>query len=315
MDLVSMEILMRDIAALYKDENLPLLQLQYKDFSQWQNNLLQSETIKKQEVYWLDRFKGKLPDITIAADYPRPGKRSTEGDRVDFTIDGPLYQRLDKLALQTEATIYMILMAAVNILIAMYTDLEDIIIGFPTAGRSHTELENVLGMFVNMLPLRNFPAPGKTVAAFLNEVKRNLLEAYENQDYLFEDLVTKLKIKRDLSKNPLFDFVFAMDSGDSALPETGDFLITAESYAKIDSAARFDLTLFARPFEKGLTYSLRYSTALYKKETIERTVTNFKEILSQVAENPGIKLEEIQISRYSSKADDLSDEDAVDFNF
>jgi acyl carrier protein len=316
-DAISMNILVKEFIALYKGETLPGLSIQYKDFTGWQNRLFQSEYIKKQENYWLNCFKGDIPYVNITTDHPRPEKRRTEAGRIHLEIGKELTYKLDKLALQTGKTLFMVLMAAANILISkyMYTAPGDIIIGLPIAGRPHAELENVLGMFVNMLALRNSPQPHHTFLEFLAEVKKKMLEAYENQDYQFEELVTKLKIERDLSKNPLFDIVFVMDNDDEVIRESEEFEITVEPYPYIYSTARFDLLIYAQSRANGITCSIGYAAALFKKETIEQLIQNYKHILSQAVENPIITLEDIQISSHLLKADDLSQEGERDFNF
>jgi acyl carrier protein/Asp-tRNA(Asn)/Glu-tRNA(Gln) amidotransferase C subunit len=282
------------------------------------------EYTKKQETYWLNRFKGDIPYVNILADHPRPPGRRIEARMIEFVIENEWYERLDKLAFQKGATLFMVLVAVVNILIAKHTEEEDIIMGLPIEGRHQAELQDVLGMFVNMLALRNFPQPYKTFEMFLAEVRKNLLDAYENQDYQFEELVTKLKIKRDLSRNPLFDFVFVMNNVEPIQPVTSAAPVTPASgqddmmiapYAYDHSTARFDLTLYVQPTANHLDCALRYSTALFKRETIERVIENLHEILHQVVENPGIKLEDIQISTHLIKVDDFTREDEVDFNF
>jgi acyl carrier protein/Asp-tRNA(Asn)/Glu-tRNA(Gln) amidotransferase C subunit len=323
-DAISMGILIRDFIALYQGQSLPELPVQYKDFSEWQQKLFRSEYTKKQETYWLNRFKGDIPYVNILADHPRPPGRRIEARMIEFVIENEWYERLDKLAFQKGATLFMVLVAVVNILIAKHTEEEDIIMGLPIEGRHQAELQDVLGMFVNMLALRNFPQPYKTFEMFLAEVRKNLLDAYENQDYQFEELVTKLKIKRDLSRNPLFDFVFVMNNVEPIQPVTSAAPVTPASgqddmmiapYAYDHSTARFDLTLYVQPTANHLDCALRYSTALFKRETIERVIENLHEILHQVVENPGIKLEDIQISTHLIKVDDFTREDEVDFNF
>ena len=108
----------------------------------------------------------------------------------------------------------MVLLAAYNVLLSRYSGQEDIIVGSPIAGRPHTDLENIIGMFVNTLPIRNYPEGNKTFRAFLEEVKENTLKAYENQDYQYKELLSKLRVARELGRNPLFYTIFAMHNVD-----------------------------------------------------------------------------------------------------
>ena len=208
----SMGILVKELAALYNGEELPGLKIQYKDFSAWQNELFRSEKIKKQEEYWLNTFAGEIPVLNFPTDYPRASLRSFQGDRFYFEAGRKLTENLKNLTVKTGTTLFMALFTAYNILLFKYTGQEDLIVGSPIAGRPHADLARILGMFVNTLALRNFPEGRKTCQEFLGEVKESSLRAYENQDYQFEELVEKLNLERDISRNPLFDTMFALQN-------------------------------------------------------------------------------------------------------
>ena len=224
-DGISMNILIKEFISLYGGEKLPELKIQYKDFSAWQNELFKTEGIKKQEEYWLNTFSGEIPVLNMPTDYPRPAVQSFEGDSIDFNVDSELTKELNKLAAETGSTLYMVLLAAYNVLLSKYTGQEDIVVGSPIAGRQHADLDNIIGMFVNTLAMRNFPESSKTFKEFLAEVKDNALRAYENQDYQFEELVEKLNIPRDMSRNPLFDTMFVMQNTDNTILAAGGIKI------------------------------------------------------------------------------------------
>ncbi|HEX3044895.1 MAG TPA: SDR family NAD(P)-dependent oxidoreductase, partial [Bacillota bacterium] len=211
-DGVSTRILIQELMALYIGANLPKLRIQYKDYAVWQNELLNGGRIKEQEEYWIHRFSDEIPVLNLPEDYPRPALQSFEGDRIEFEAGPEIQNQIHALNLKTGTTLYMALLAAYNILLAKYTGRGDVIVGSPSAGRPHADMENIIGMFVNTLAMRNYPADHKQVLEFLGEVKANSLEAYANQDYQFEVLIEKLNLERDLSRNPLFDVMFVLQN-------------------------------------------------------------------------------------------------------
>ena len=306
-DGVSMSIIVKELAGLYEGQELPELRIQYKDFSAWQNEMFQSKALKKQEEYWLKVFTGEIPVLNMPSDYPRPIVRSFAGDRINFSVEEELTEALNKLAMETGTTLYMVLLAAYNVLLSKYTGQEDIIVGSPIAGRSHADLENMVGMFVNTLAMRNNPTENKSFLEFLQEVKDNALDAYEYQDYQFEELVDKLKIARNLSRNPLFDTMFTVQNAGAAVLEMNNLRFSPYEFEH--KVAKFDLTLEAIEVNNHLEFILEYYTKLFKKETIERLGRHFTNILRDIAAQPGIKLGDIELASEDEKYQIL-----IDFN-
>ncbi len=290
-DGVSMSIMTRELSALYSGETLPELRIQYKDFSQWQNRMLETDSIKKQKKYWLDLFAGEIPVLNMPTDFPRPSVQSFEGSHISFEIDRVFSDTLAAMASRHEVTMYMLLLAAYNILLSKYSGQEDIIVGSPIAGRQHADLENIIGMFVNTLAMRNFPESHKTFAQFLSEVKENALKAYENQDYQFEDLVDHLNLVRDVSRNPLFDVMFVLQNMEISEFNAKELHLKEVSFE--NQVALFDIRFEVEERNEGLRCNLEYCTALYKRETMERLAKHFVNILKRVAEDPQIPLSEI----------------------
>jgi len=300
----SLEIFLKDIMALYRGERLPGLRLQYKDFSQWQNNRVISGEMKKQEEYWFSRFKGEIPRLKMPVDYTRPVKKTNEGNTVDFEVAGEEAEKLRDLAKKEEVTMFMVLLTMFNILLFKLGRQEDIIVGTVLAGRRHPDLENIIGMFVNTLPLRNFPGENKTFIEFLRETRKRALEVFDNQDYPFDLLVDKLTVERDTGRNPLFDVLFSFNA-----PTPGGSSIQLEKIEKTGlnvkpyewgegeiSQAKFDMIFSGRDGGDCLFLVIEYSMELFKKETIERFIMYFKEVVSAVTENESIKLKDITIS-------------------
>lgn len=240
-DGVSVNILMKDLSRIYEGNEPDPLSIQYKDFAVWQQSDIQKRNIKNQEAYWLNQFHGDIPVLDIPADYERPAIRYYEGESFEFLIPEHLKQRLSQMEEDTGATLYMILLAAYTILLSKYSGQEDIIVGTPSAGRTHLDVEPVVGMFVNTLVIRNHPAGRKTFDAYLNEVKENMLNAYKNQDYPLEELIQHLHLPKDSSRNPLFDTMFVLQNLDHA--ELTFDSLQLKPYPFHHPVAKFDLTL------------------------------------------------------------------------
>ena len=292
-DGVSMGILTDEFAKLYEGNELEELKIQYKDYSEWQNNFLKSEEMQKQKEYWINRFSDEIPVLNMPVDFHRPSMQSFEGDSISFEIDGKLTESLRKIVKETGGTMYMVLLSGLNVLLSKYSGQEDIIVGSPIAGRSHAYLEKIIGMFVNTLAMRNYPLGNMIYEDFLKAVKENSLAAYENQDYQFEELVDKLNISRDISRNPLFDVMFTMQNFESYEIELKDLIF--KGCEQETGIAKFDLTLFASELEENIIFNLQYSTKLYKRETIERMIAHFVNILKAVTADTKIKLNEIEM--------------------
>ncbi len=292
-DGISSDILMKEIDALYRGEELPGLSLQYKDYSVWCEEYFKTDLLKKQEKYWLDVFSEELPAVDFPTDYPRPPVQSFKGGSITFNLGHEFAKDLKQLALENRATNYMIMMAAFNILISKYTGQEDIVIGSPVAGRGLTDLGGVVGMFVNTLPMRNKPDGSKRFDEFLAEVRSNTLNAFENQDYPFEELVSKLKLKRDLSRNPLFDMMFILQKTDVESFKIGNLAVSPIEVKNMP--AKFDLSLDAIERDGDFTFTLQYCTDLFKKQTAERIGVHFTNILKAVISDPSLRLSQIDM--------------------
>ncbi|MBN2864186.1 MAG: amino acid adenylation domain-containing protein, partial [Bacteroidales bacterium] len=292
-DGTSIEVLIDEFSSLYNGDELPELQIQYKDFSVWQNQLMQSEELKKQEEYWRETLGGDLPVLNMPADYVRPVVQSFEGSSYGFRLDVEITENIEKVARENQTTLFTVLLAAYNVLLSKYSGQEDIIVGSPNAGRMHADLERVIGMFVNTLAIRNFPGSSKTFREFLDEVKENTLKAFENQDYQFEELVEKLSIKRDLSRNPLFDTMFSLQNLVSQEKSPGALKIKTVDQER--TTAKFDLYLEAYQDRGGLEFHLDYCSHLFKAETIMWMCEHYVNLIGQIIKNPEILLSDITL--------------------
>ncbi|SFR11785.1 non-ribosomal peptide synthase/polyketide synthase [Paenibacillus sp. cl130] len=299
-DGVSMEVLTDEFVRLYSGEELLPLRIQYKDYAVWQQSEAHQEWMQRQEAYWLDTFRGGVPALDLSTDFARPAVQSTAGDTIEFGLEREVSERLKELAAQTGATLYMVLLAAYTTLLHKYTGQEDIVVGTPIAGRPHAELESLVGVFINTLAIRNYPSGDKTFLDYLQEVKEHALSAYEHQDYPFEELVEKLNLTRDTSRNALFDTMFELKT-----LEQQEFHLeglTLHSYPLENNTAKFDLTLDAVEQPDGIVCSLEYSTALYKPETITRLAQHFTELVRAITLHPQQPLAALEMVPAEEKA-------------
>ncbi|MCY9544585.1 condensation domain-containing protein, partial [Paenibacillus alvei] len=311
-DGVSMSNLVDEFTRLYANEERPPLRIQYKDYAVWQQSEANLERFKRQEDYWLSMLGGTLPDAELPMDYDRPTVRSFEGEQIEFEINPVVTRQLNQLASNHECTLYMVLLSAYQILLAKYSGQDDIIVGTPVAGRSHADLEPLIGMFVNTLAIRNRPLGNKTFQSFLAEVKETTLGAFEHQDYPFEELVDRLHLQWEPSRNPLFDTVFVLQNTEERGIGIGD--ITISPYTADDSvSAKFDLTLSMSEENDAIKGGFLYASKLFKAAGIHRMMRDYLSVLSQVCDKPHIRIQDISISGQSTK--EKSKIDSIEFAF
>ena len=270
-DGVSMEIFVKEFMALYSGRRLKDLTLQYKDFSEWQNQLIESGGMKRQEDYWLNLFKGEFKPLEIPTDYPRPGRMGFSGDSMLVDVEPELLAQVKQYALEKDVTLNILLLAVYKILLSKFTGKDDILVGIPIAGRRHVDLQDIIGVFVNMLALRTRPLGGKPFTEFLAEVKTTALRAYENQDYQFEELVRQLGLQPEAGRHPLLDavFVFQDDIGvESKEAEQAFSGLSITPYQIENPVSHFDLMFRIISAPDFMKLHIEYSFHLFKRSTI-----------------------------------------------
>ncbi|NOQ24319.1 MAG: amino acid adenylation domain-containing protein, partial [Bacteroidales bacterium] len=286
-------ILEKEFQTLYLGEELAPLPLQYKDYSEWQNSEEQQEIIKDQEQYWLSKFEGEIPVLNLPIDYVRPLVHSHDGATVNFVLSKEETEGLRFFTKENDLTLYMSLLSVFSILLSKLSGQDDIVVGTPIAGRNHADLENIVGMFINTLSIRNEVKGEETIQEFVSGLKQTVLGAYENQNYQFEDLVDKVSVERDTSHNPIFDVMInLLNQADYSGDISG---LDSENRIHTKGVSKFDLTLIAIDYKEQLLISFNYCTQLFKAETIDRFIVYFKQIVSQLVRNSEVKISEIDI--------------------
>lgn len=295
-DGVSKGILVNEFSKLYSGEELPPLRLQYKDFTLWQNGLLQTGKIKEQEDFWLGLYPAvdSIPRLNLPADHPRPSKKTFEGATYGFKLGFEDARRFKEMGSARGVTLFMNLLAALNVLLYRYTGMNDIILGCGIMGRPYEELENIIGLFVNLLPLRNSFDPEMTYDEFLGKVKETCIRAFECQDVQLEALVEKLKLEREPSRdNPFFDMAFLLQNFDRSVVhlENVSFSLCENKH----HISKFDITLFTFEVGDEIHFTTEYSTRLFKRETIERMTTQYTEIIRQAVRNSRLRIKNFEL--------------------
>ncbi|MCP4153089.1 MAG: acyltransferase domain-containing protein, partial [bacterium] len=309
-DGTSQGLFFNDLMATYSGKELPPLRIRYKDYSQWQNSDRGQKIIKRQEEFWMKEFEGKLPQLNIPIDYERPEEQDYQGRKLDFKIDKKDTEALKTLAAEEGVSLFVLLLAMLNILFSRISRREEFTIGTQIAGRNHIELQEIIGIFINTLALRNYPTGEKNFREFLAEVKERTLKAFENSEYPLESMVDKLMGQRNTARNPFFDVMFVwqnMDFEEIEIP--GLVLKTYDT--EIKQGAIIDLTIYGWDRGETLQFKVEYSTTLFKTESIQRYLAYLTEIIPEVTNQKEIKLREIQITQNLgvAQAAVLEDED------
>jgi amino acid adenylation domain-containing protein len=298
-DGTSIGILQKEFMALYRGIDLPPLRIHYKEYAGWQTCQNNRESLNTQEKFWLLQFEEETPVLSLPTDYTRPLMQSFEGDILYFELSEEENLSLKTLTRKQDVTLYMVLLAICNTWLSKLSGDEDIVIGTPVAGRKHDDFQGIIGMFVNTLALRNYPVPEKTFSDFLKEVKARTLEAFQNQDYQFEDLVDLVVSNRDTSRNPVFDVMFMFQNMETPGIEIPELILKPYQYE--NKTSKFDLILSGMEKEGKLIFTLEYSTKLFKKETARRFIAYFKNIINFFLENPAARISTVEIMSKEEK--------------
>lgn len=297
-DYWSMRIIWNDVVSAYNSyqnktsPELPDLKAHYADFCWWE----QQQSTHKLREYWLQKCRD-IPILEIATDKPRPPQQSFQGKTYTNFLPSTTEEHLRKIAQQHNCTLFMMLLAAFNILLHRYSGQKDVVVGFPIANRHHNDVRNMVGCFVHNLPLRNSLANNPSFCEFLLAVKTNTLEAYAHQNYAFEKLVEELNPIRDTSRNPIFQtFINMLDIENT---HTMNQLqgIKDRPYPFANATTRFDLTLYIEQRETT-RFMWRYSTDLFVEETMRRMSEHFLQLLESIARNPQQKIHYLAMTHH-----------------
>jgi alpha-ketoglutarate-dependent taurine dioxygenase len=296
----SIGVFLREVKDLYeafrKQESSPLVDLpvQYADFAQWQHEWMRGEYLEAQVDYWRGALSGPLPVLKLPATLPRPAQPGFRSARLRSPVPAQLDKELRELSRRREATLYMTLLAAFKVLLYRYTKQDDIVVGTAVAGRNYAGLEELIGVFINMLVMRSDLSGNPRFSELLGRVKETALEAYAHQDVPFEKLVMELQPERASSQTPLFQVAFGLQNAPVKTVELPQLRLTPLRF-NVDTA-RYDLTLWMIEGEDGLTASWTYSTDLFQSSDVQRMQDDFESLLRSIVATPDAHLSGLRIS-------------------
>ncbi|MEL6553016.1 MAG: amino acid adenylation domain-containing protein [Cyanobacteria bacterium J06621_11] len=297
-DYWSLRIVMKEIALLYQalsnhqPSPLPLLPIQYGDYAAWQHSQ-QATSAHDQLSYWTKQLAHPPAFLQLPTDYPRPAKQSFEGARQHFSLSPALSSGLEHLAQRSQATLFMTLLAAFQVLLYRYSNQSDILVGSTVSNRDRAETQNLIGLFVNNLVFRAEVNATQPFSKFLQQVKSTAIAAYDHKKIPFEQVVDALNVDRQLSHNALFQVMFILHNTPQttfALPE-----LVVSNLALDNSAARFDWSLDMYEGDNGLTGVFEYRSDLFKADTIDRLIGHFKTLLGAIVDNPDMTIGQLPL--------------------
>jgi amino acid adenylation domain-containing protein len=267
-----------------KEPELPILPMQYGDFARWQRDRVSGQIFQSHREYWIQRLSGTLPVLNLPTDKPRPPVQGFEGSRLSIILSETLQLKLKELSRDNGVTLFMTLLAAFKTLLYRYTAQEDLPVGCPVLNRGLPETENLIGSFLNTLVLRTSYAGNPSFREALRRVRETCVDAVAHQDFPFEKLVEELQPQRDLSRNPMFQVMFAFQN--TSVPALELPSLRSEVVDIDGGMTKFDLTVSLTDREHGIAGHIEYSTELFNRDTIERIAQHFQTVLEGIVADP-----------------------------
>lgn len=292
MDGLSVQKFIEEFNRLYDGQPLEELPVAYRDYVHWQQNNIEKNTFEKQQKFWMKLYENGIPTLELPIDLPRPALLNTKGKRVKFELNETTSNVLKQLATSNVTTLHMLMFSMYKWLLAKMTGQTEIVIGIPVSGRTHADLQNVLGMFVNNLPIRTEIHKQES---FVDSLKRDvsvMKDCLENQSYPYAMMVDKLVENRDVSRNPLFDTMFLFPPSEI---ENQTKTYSLSQRFMDPGFSKFDLSL--EVFEEGqrLSYVVEYATALFNTNIASYVSTYLERIITQIIADQHIPFSEVSL--------------------
>ncbi|WP_298734486.1 amino acid adenylation domain-containing protein [uncultured Chitinophaga sp.] len=298
-DAWSIPVLKKEILAAYnaikadQSPDLPPLEIQYKDYAAWYQQQLRERALLQQQAYWLSQLSGELPVLDFPTRQTRPPVKTYNGATLKTFIGPDVSAQLKTYARNNNGSLFMVVLSALHVILSRYTGADDIIIGSPFAAREHISLKDQVGFYTNTLALRNTLEAGDSFDDFFRKVWKTVLDAHANQQYPFEQLVKDLRIKKDTSRNPLFDVMLVVSNSDQAAertvaPEDIDRIV-----ADTGGSSKFDMLIYVEELNDLLTFRVEYNTDLYEATLIRQFMEHFKLLLNRILASPSTPLSAI----------------------
>ena len=295
----SIDVLLRELGVCYdaltagEEPSLPDLPIQYADYAVWQREWLLGAELERQVAYWREALAGAPALLELPTDRPRPPVQSFDGATVPVSLPAEVVSALNELAGATGATLFMTLTAALAALLHRYASQADVLLATPVAGRRRSEVEPLIGFFVNTLILRTDCSGNPSFEQLVERVRRTAIDAYAHQDLPFEKLVEELNPERDLSHLPLAQVMVVLQS---APPDRMSLRgVDVTPYPLAEDMAPYDLTVELRPRDGGLEGSFLYNTDLFDPETVEALVAHFERFVTAVTRRRAARIDDVAL--------------------
>lgn len=292
-------VLVRELKSLYgsfsNDEpsRLPELTVQYADYALWQRKNLEGTELKRQLAYWKEQLSGAPTMLDLPTDRKRPTASSFKGGMCPIPLSKPLSQMVLQLARQEDATPFIVLLAAFQLLLSRWSGQTDLVIGTPTAGRGHPQTEGIIGFFINTLALRaNFQGIDN-FSQLIGQVKDTVMSAFAHQDLPFDRIVKELAPERDLSRQPIFQVMMVLQNVSVPEFQFGDLGVEGVNSGNV--SAKFDLTLMMQEDEGTLLGAFEYATDLFDRDTIDSLAQRFERLLKSVTDDPRAQIRDLDL--------------------
>lgn len=298
-DAWSLEIFFKELSLLYngflegKQETLAPLSIQYSDFALWQQSWLKGQTHQKQLAYWHEQLKDIPELIQLPWDRPRPMQPTHRGAVYQSILPRELMDSLLGLCEKYQVSLYMVMLTIFKILLFRYTDQNDIVVGTPISNRRNSETNRLIGFFVNTIALRTRLEGDSNFGTLLLQIRDHVLGAYENQDIPFEQIVDQLQLKREVSRHPVFQVMFLLDTQNESLLGLKDIKVKD---VKIENqTAKFDLTLWIKEEGGQLTLGFEYATDLFDERTIRAMASHLQVLTEEIIAQPDYPISQLPL--------------------
>jgi fengycin family lipopeptide synthetase D len=302
----SCSVLLNEVVTLYnafaKGENYSLtpLRIQYKDFAAWQKLQFESSWYKEAKTFWLKEFEGAIPVLEMPTDFKRPAYKNYQGKIAYGSINADAQTQIQALAREQNASMFMVLTAIVKVLLYRYSGQTDLVVGTPIAGRNHADLENQIGVFINVLALRNQIQPTDNFNTFLQKFKEKTLLAYQYQEYPTDQLINDLALGRDTSRSPLFDVMVSVQAAFNNDQLSMDGLVL-EGMGVENLSSKFDLDFTFQEGPEKLGIQLKYNTDLFTEQYALRMIEHLTELVHDIFAQPTLSIEKLNITSKEEK--------------
>ncbi|MCU0471130.1 MAG: condensation domain-containing protein, partial [Arcicella sp.] len=299
-DGISFEILLNDLFTYYSNIQhklsfeLPPLTIQYKDYSVWYNQLLLDESMKVHQDYWMNMFAGELPTLDLPTTFPRPSIMTHNGQRIIKEIPDELSANLRKFNTKSGVSSFTSILAFLKILLCRYSNQQDVVVGFPSDGRIHPDLENQIGYYSSTIALRTNIEEDCTFESLLDTLKSNVMEAYSHQVYPFDNILSDIKYKRNLSRSPLFDVMLAMQSREKSQDKL--FVVEGISISSFETelkTSQMDLVFSVFENEENFTICLDFNSDLFSKDFADQLLNHLLSIADESIKFPSKSIWEL----------------------